>query len=178
MKNRILEDLSAWSPKEEQLKTLFGDQVSGHKQLLKGKLDYFEKIQKSHKAPFSTDEKLFRKVLNDETKRLRKLVYPNRIVRAVVGGYNLTVEVTKVLTNLVAKWRPQGNDWIAGNLPDFGSRQPGKDRNTNRKSSETFDKDMVVDKKSEKQNKSRPTKIDNDPLLPKLRQGNGKGLSR
>src|SRR3954452_4563466 len=84
MKNRVTEGLNNWLKKENQLKTLFGNDVVKEKHFLKSKMEFFNDLHKGIKGDANSNEKLLLNVIKGETKKLEKTVYPNLVTRLFV----------------------------------------------------------------------------------------------
>ena len=84
MRNRVTEGLNNWLEKENQLKALFGNDVTKEKHFLKSKMEFFNDLHKGIKPDASSSEKLLLNVIKGETKKLEKTVYPNLIARLFV----------------------------------------------------------------------------------------------
>lgn len=158
--NRIFNEINAWNQKVASLKEVFGNHVTDYRYLVRAKLDHFKDINAKYKSPANQDEKIARKILQAEIRRLEKMAFPNAIERSV----------RKAIEN------------IGGIVRQFR----GKAR-----SEQQFEMKNEVIRKTKSENLSVPEKnlnksvgqynknlkaVKDDELLPKLREGKGKGL--
>ena len=84
MRNRVTEGLNNWLEKENQLKALFGNDIVKEKYFLKSKMEFFNDLHKGIKPDANRNEKLLMNVIQGETKKLEKAVYPNVLTRMFV----------------------------------------------------------------------------------------------
>jgi len=84
MKNRVTEGLNNWLEKENQLKTLFGNDVVKERHFLKSKMEFFNDLHKGIKPDANSSEKLLLNIIKGETGKLEKAVYPSLMTRVFV----------------------------------------------------------------------------------------------
>ena len=84
MKNRVTEGLNNWQERENQLKAIFGNDVTKEKHFLKSKMEFFNDLHKGIKGDANSNEKLLLNVIKGETNKLEKAVYPNLVARVFV----------------------------------------------------------------------------------------------
>jgi chemotaxis protein histidine kinase CheA len=92
MKNRVTEGLNNWQEKENQLKAIFGNDVTKEKHFLKGKMEFFNDLHKGIKGDANSNEKLLLNVIKGETNKLEKAVYPNLVARVFVKASDFVKE--------------------------------------------------------------------------------------
>jgi len=92
IKNRVTEGLNNWLEKENQLKTLFGNDVVKERHFLKSKMEFFNDLHKGIKQDANSSEKLLLNIIKGETNKLEKAVYPSLIARVVVKAADFLKE--------------------------------------------------------------------------------------
>lgn len=157
--NRILNEINAWNQKVAGLKEVFGNHVTDYRYLVRAKLDHFKDINARHKVPANQDEKIARKILQAEIRRLEKMAFPNPLER-------LIRKIAENITGIIKSFRPQ----------TFVPTQHDLKNEIIRKTkSENLSNEKKLHKEVGQYNKNLKTVTD-DELLPKLRKGNGKSL--
>ncbi len=158
--NRILNEITAWNDKVKNLKGVFGNHVADYRYLVRAKLEYFKGIKDRYKIPENQDEKIASKILQAEIRHLEKIAFPNRIerfVRKVIQNARFILE--RVLHNRHSTKQVEMKNEIS-------RRRKPVDLNSNEKS---LNKTAIHYTKKLKA-------VSDDTLLPKLRNGSGKGL--
>lgn len=158
--NRILNEINSWNQKVAGLKEVFGNHVTDYRYLVRAKLDHFKDIKARYKAPANQDEKIARKILQAEIRRLEKMSFPNRIERLVRKAIE---NVGSVVRQIRSKTRSEQqlemkNEVIRKTRTE---NLGGHEKNLN-KTVGQYNKNLKA--------------VTDDELLPKLRKGNGKGL--
>lgn len=158
--NRILNEITAWNDKVNNLKEVFGNHVTDYQSLIRAKLEHYKEIKALYKIPANQDEKIASKVLQAEIRRLEKIAFPNRLerfVRKTIENANVIFE--KILRNGRSNKQVEMDN-------EIGNRQKPVDISSGEKSLN----------KTNIQYTRKLKAVKDDTLLPKLRNGNTKGL--
>lgn len=159
--NRILNDINAWNQKVANLKEVFGNHVTDYRYLVRAKLDHFKEINVKYKAPANQDEKIARKILQAEIRRLEKMAFPNAIERFVRKAIE---NVGDIVRQVRGKARSEQQS-------EMKHEVIRKSKTENLASQE-----KSLSKSVGQYNKNLKAIKEDEPLLPKLRKANGKGL--
>lgn len=158
--NRILNEITAWNDKVNNLKGVFGNHVKDYRYLIRAKLEHFKEIKTRYKMPANQDENIARKILQAEVRRLEKIAFPNKIERFVRRTFeNARVIFKKVFRN------GRSEQQVEMNI-DIGNRQKSVDLSSGKKN---LNKPSI-------QYTRKLKAVTDDTLLPKLRSGSAKRL--
>lgn len=158
--NRILNEITAWNDSLKNLQGVFGNHVADYGYVIRAKLECFKQIKAKYKMPENQDEKIAFKILQAEIKRLEKIVFPNRIERFL----RKSVENARFVIQNVLNYARSKQQGLTKN--EFSQ----KEESAHLGSGETN-----LNKTAIQYNKKLKA-VSNDTLLPKLRNGSGKGL--
>lgn len=160
--NRILNEITAWNDKLNNLKGVFGNHVADYKYLILTKLERFKEIKAIYKTPEKQDEKIAHKILQAEVRRLEKIAYPNAIERFVRKSVeNTRGLIERALRHGSSEQHVEMENEISNMQKTMDSISQEKNFN---KSAIQYTRKLKV--------------VTGDTLLPKLRSGNEKGLKR
>lgn len=158
--NRILNEITAWNQKVDNLKGVIGNHVTDYRYLVRAKLDHFKEIKAKYKIPANQDEKMTGKILNAEIRRLEKIAYPNRIERFI----RKTIEnIRGFITKAQGKTRMEHQSEMRKEF----NKKPKQDDKVSQ------EKDLS---KTYSQYNTKLKAVKENSLLPKLRNSNGKGM--
>lgn len=158
--NRILNEITAWNDKLNNLKGVFGKHVADYRYIIRAKLEHYKEIKALYKIPANQDEKIASKVLQAEIRRLEKIAFPNRLERFV----RKTIENAGVIFEKILRNGRSNKQVEMDN--EIGNRQKPVDIISSEKSLN----------KTNIQYTRKLKAVKDDTLLPKLRNGNTKGL--
>lgn len=120
--NRVAAELHQWQGKEQRLGQLFSFDVTSDRAFLKEKLKYYNAITARYKDSVNAEEKLALRMLQRESSRIEKQLYPNLLVRLL---RKLTVEPLqqKYLARQEVKQRLQNQQALKNALHKAGFGQ-------------------------------------------------------
>ena len=158
--NRILNEIMAWNTKADNLKGVFGNHVADYRYLIRAKLERFKEIKAKYKVPANQDEKIARKILQAEIRRLEKIAFPNKIVRFV----RKSIEKTHVIFEKIMRNSRFNQQFEMKNEISNGQKPVDESHD-----------EMSLNKTAIQYN-GKLKAVADDTLLPKLRSSNAKGL--
>lgn len=158
--NRILNEITAWNDNLKNLQGVFGNHVADYGYVIRAKLECFKQIKAKYKMPENHEEKIARKILQAEIRHLEKIAFPNRIERFVRKSIeNARFVIRKVLNYVHSKQQVLAKNEF--NQKEKSAHLGNSEKNLN-KTAIQYNKKLKV--------------VSDDTLLPKLRNGSGKGL--
>lgn len=180
--NRVIDDLQGWQQMEKKWKDLFGSQIVNQRYFVKERLRELQNIPMKYIGQgrtMSAEEKSAIKIVKGEINRMQKVIYPNSIVRGIK-------KVLKSIKELGTRVNGQSSEEINWK-PSIGAiryqNKPKTDQ-TEQDKTKAVAHQITQNKGPKKDNegpnrdirKSERMDNDNEPLLVKLKTGNGKGL--
>ena len=182
MENRVTEGLLDWTDKENRLRAVFGNNVINGRDFLQSKRDFFNNLYKSCRSDASQEERMMLNVIRGETRKLDKLIYPNRAVRLIA---KITAKVKEGIKSYRDN-RSVKNEMLSIRLKqkpvDYSKKQEGRDKDNKNELRESAKEILDGYKKKEAKTKSQqlekkaPQKNDNT-LMPKKRVNHNSGRS-